>query len=552
MKLYWQRLLKYITVVEIAVFATSLVLFLMNHRYFAYPDEFVNLLGGLSILHGGLPYKDFFDHHLPFAWGFSAILLLFSFKSYVYFRLLWCLSVFSGFVILARYFKKSYPTFLPIFYTFMILYPIMSLYYWFHLFVADSLAIFFFSLVFWLLLAQTITKKVSFKALSVASVLTACLIFSSLTYIYLAMILYAWQLLLVWNFKSIKKAAMLIGIMAIPYLIFALYLLVTWTWYDFYVSNFVYNTKLYIDIPNYTKGRFFNPIKFSMTIIYNFFSGYIPLLSKIKYFDLYLPLPVVAALGSMVLTIILFGRNALFGILFFFALTFSAPRSNIQVVNEGDYQASLFIVFGTISALVALYTLYEDKHKNILVEDLKRIAGVIMAIFLIFSAIFLFTNAYSKYYLRYTQKMPSINDRSDAAAFIDTTLNKGDYYWIGPYEPDTQFFVKKAKLPGKYVSLLTSFREDDYFKNDFLKQFETNPPKIIIYRQEASMFGTPSLEFGKFFLDWMKGKYTSIEHIEGLETSGSPTQFNFRTDLFIRNDVQSEILPKLREQGYLK
>ncbi len=50
-------------------------LFLLNSRYVDYPDEYINLLGGKVILNGGLPYRDFWDHHLPLAWYTSAILL---------------------------------------------------------------------------------------------------------------------------------------------------------------------------------------------------------------------------------------------------------------------------------------------------------------------------------------------------------------------------------------------------------------------------------------------------------------------------------------------
>lgn len=147
--------------------------------------------------------------------------------------------------------------------------------------------------------------------------------------------------------------------------------------------------------------------------------------------------------------------------------------------------------------------------------------------------------------------MPGIYNVAYSASFIDDILERGDYFWIGPYEPNEEFFVRKASLPGKFPTLLPQFREDDYFKNGFLEQFEKHPPKIIIYKHEASIFMTPAMEFGAFFIDWMKGKYTSIENMKGFELVKSPSSFNFRTDLYILNSDKQEILKKLQEKGYL-
>jgi len=148
--------------------------------------------------------------------------------------------------------------------------------------------------------------------------------------------------------------------------------------------------------------------------------------------------------------------------------------------------------------------------------------------------------------------MPHITNYSYNAQFIDQIIGENDFYWYGPYEPQEEFFVKKPSLPGKYPTLLPQFREDEYLKNSFIGQFEKNQPAIIIYKQEASIFMTPALEFGKFFIDWMSDKYTSIENIKGINVLKSPSGFNLRTDLYILNSRKSELLERLRLQGYIK
>ena len=233
-------------------------------------------------------------------------------------------------------------------------------------------------------------------------------------------------------------------------------------------------------------------------------------------------------------------------------LSFSAPRSNIQNYKETDYQSGLFIVLGTISSIVVLYLLRRLKTQEMLVDDLKRVGQLIITVFLFFTFIFLLKNSYDKYFQIYTQQMPHIYDLSYTAEFVDQLVDKNDYYWIGPYEPEEEFFVKKAKLPGKYPTLLPQFREDEYLKSSFINQFENNKPAIVIYRHEASVFGTPALEFGKFFTNWMSDKYTSIENIKGIKDLKSPTGFNLRTDLYLLNSRKSELLEKLKLNGFLE
>jgi len=534
---------------EILLFFGIFILFKVNSYYVSYPDEFVNLLGAQSINHGGIPYKNFFDHHLPFAWYLGAILLKISFNSFVLFRFWWAVLVFGSLLFLALWIKKHYRDFYPYYLIFFVTYPLLAVYFWFHLYLADSLAMLFFSIIFWLLLVQTLSKKINFKTLIITSLLSFCFLFSSMTFLYLILALYLWQLYLVgWNGR---KLIIFIIISSIPYLLYLLYLLITNSIYDFYFANFVYNTKLYISIPNYTMGRFFNPLKFGLTLIYNFYGNYLPLLSKIKHLDLFLPIGVLAGLGSLTLLIILLTKNPVVGVLYFFVLSFSAPRSNIQNYKETDYQGSLFIVLGTVSAFFAIYLLRKLKTNDILVNDLRRITQLLLTTFMFFSFIFLLKNTYDKYYLVYTQKMPHIYDLSYTAEFIDQILDKNEYYWVGPYEPQEDFFVKKARLPGKYPTLLPQFREDDYLKNSFINQFELNPPSMIIFRHEASIFMTPALEFGKFFTDWMSDKYTSIENIKGVKVLKSPSSFNFRTDLYLRNEKKEKILEKLRINGYI-
>lgn len=537
---------------EFLLFAIVFLVLLTNTFYVSYPDEFVNLLGGKFILAGKIPYKDFFDHHLPFAWYLAAFLEALSFGSYVVFRFWWAVFIFLVLLAAALYIRKTKSPAYPYFLLYLFLYPFVTVYYWTHLFLADSLAFLFFSVLFWILLVETFQKHTKVRLLYLLSILNCILIFSSLTFIYIAGFFYLWLLYLAvrekWEWGKVFR---LVGVSFIPFVVYGLYLLATNSWKEFYISNVVYNTKLYISIPNYTKGRFFNPIKFGLTIIFNFFENYIPLLARIRELNLYFPVDLTLALGTFILLLFLFLENKLIFVLFFLILSFSAPRSNIMKIGETDYQSGLFIALGLSSAIAVLWRYKHIELKDELLNIFKKVLVVLMLFYLVFGSIFLIKNTYDKYYQRYTQKMPSIYDVAYSASFINKILTSNDYYWIGPYEPNEEYFVK-AKLPGKFPTLLPQFREDAYFTGEFLKQFETHPPKIIIYKHDASIFMTPAMEFGAFFVDWMKGKYTSIEEMKGIVVTDSPTSFNLKTDLYILNSDKDTILNKLREKGYIK
>ncbi len=530
--------------------AFVLGMFLLNSRYVDYPDEYINLLAGKTILNGGLPYRDFWDHHLPFAWYSSAALLLLAGKSFVVTRLLWAVAQFVGFLLLGRWIKNKHPDLLKPFGAFFLLYPAASLYFWFHLFLADSLAIFFFCIAFWILLAQTFGNKPNGKSLYVSSFFVFCMIMSSATFLYMGAVLYLWHAYL-YKFKIDKLLLSLVGWSILPYGVFVAYLFATGTWNDFYFANFVYNTKYYISIPNYVRGPHFNPLKFSLTLISNFYEGYLPLISRIKYLDLYLPIGTLAGISTLALFFFMFARNWFLGIMYFLILSFSAPRSGLKDFRETDYQSSMFLVLGLISSVFVLWLFSRAKEKQNWTSDLQRVVRLITLIFFIFTAVFLLLNSFTVGYKVYTQKLPTIHNAGSAASFVDEILDQGDYYFIGPYEPNESFYVQKGAIIGKHPSLLPQFRESEELRTSYLKQFEDHPPRLFIFKQSASIFGTPALEFGKFFLDWASDKYTRLENVPGVEVLKNPTGVDLRGDLYIQNSQLGPMLQKLFDSGYI-
>lgn len=548
------------TIQETLLFITIALFFLISTIYVSYPDEFINLIAGQYINEGKFPYIDYFDHHLPMAWYIAAILLKFSFGSFVVFRIIWAFILFGSLFLLGRHIKQRHSSLYLYYLFFFFLYPLVALFLWLQLFVADAVAIFFFSLSFWLLLAETYTsrksdskEKPSIVPVYIASLFAFCMIFSSLTYIYLGAGLYLWALYLINRpLYSIKRSVFFILFCAVPYVYYAIHLLITGQLHDFYIANIYYNTNLYISIPNWERGAGFNPVAFAMTLVHNFYENYLPLLTRVKEFNLFLPVVMVAAWGSFVYLLFLFFEKRILFFIFLLMLSFSAPRSNVQEIKDADYQSGLFIYLGLIAATMVFFrfrrlVFEKDTFQNLF----KQIAVGILALYTIFATVFLLNTLFTIGYNIYTQKMPRIYDISHVARFIEEITEKGDTYWIGPYEPHHAFFVRGRSLPGKFPSLLPQFREDPLFADAFIDQFEKNPPKIIIFKGEASVFNTPSTEFGQFFLDWMSDTYIRVQDMEAYTEERSPSEFNLEGDLYIHRSSADEVLKKLEKKGYI-
>jgi hypothetical protein len=186
----------------IVLLCISAFIFFLNSTYVAYPDEFINILGGRAIVLGKLPYRDFFDHHMPFAWYLASSILLFTKQNYILFRIGWGVIQAVGVVLLGLLIARKYPKFSLIYALWAVLYATAAMYFWLHLFLGDSLAVWFFSGAFWMLLLDTTYPTHARIVRYGITCLVTLMIFSSLSYLYIGMIMYAWVGLLTINLHT--------------------------------------------------------------------------------------------------------------------------------------------------------------------------------------------------------------------------------------------------------------------------------------------------------------------------------------------------------------
>ncbi|GIW64023.1 MAG: hypothetical protein KatS3mg091_825 [Patescibacteria group bacterium] len=529
----------------------SLLLFIFTAYYVNYPDEYVNLLAGKAILNGQVAYKDFFDHHMPLAWFLAAVIMILSENSLLLFKFVWAILQF-GFLwfVIGKLIKKYSDEIYSKFKYFAVLYPVVAMYFWLHLFLADSIASLTAASSLWLLIALSFAKTIEKKDICITGLLLSSIVLTSLTYIYWTAFAYLWLFLIFVKTKPCLRCYLkftLINLM--PYLVLGLYILITNSFSEFIFANFTYNTEFYINIANYTKGRYFNPVKMLLTLIFNFWDKTLPVIPKIGNHDLYFPHTQLFILSALLTTYLIFKLNKAYGVLFFLMLSLSAPRSEIISLGDRNYQAGVFITTSLASLFVSFYLYRKTITKDLETTVIKALM-VINIIYATVSVLFFSQSFYEKVFFVYTQKMPRNYDRDFTAEFIDSLLDKNDYFWIGPYEPHRAFFVVKGRLPGKYPTLLPQFSESDYLQSNFIKQFETNPPKIILFKHTSSIFMTPAEQFGEFFLTYLNQNYIRVSDAD-YKVVRNLTDFDLNTDLYINKNYADEIITKLKQKGYI-
>lgn len=538
----------------------SIVIFLSNSTYISYPDEFVNILGGKAIVEGRLPYSEYFDHHMPFAWYLASVLLFLGGGNLITFRILWAIFQFLLLFLLGLWVKKYHNNFLKWYGVLILIIPAYNQYFWLHLFLGDSLASLFFLAIITMLFLETLEASESKIHFYTAPLLVTTLIFSSLSYLYIGLVMLVWtgylyirRENLVLRKDSLRKILMnkqtlfLFLAFISPYLLYGLFLIITRSLDDFVFSNFTYNTQHYISIDGFTRSTRFNPLRLAFTLINNFWSAFLPAVSQLADLSFYQPISRLVALSLFVSILLFFRKGVIFGILCVLAISFSAPRSSsLLYAKETDYQIGLYLTFGIFASIFALYVLskYHANEKTIYKKVTNVIAYIWIGTYLMLSSAFMLFNTYHVWYARYMGTLSPIVSYSPVAEYIDRLIEPGDYYWVGPFEAHNHFFVKEGKLASKYPSLLPQFAESEYLKRDFLSEMEKSKPALIIFKHAMGIFGTPADKFGAFFIEWMRDKYVSCKE-QKAPCSQNLRDFDVVGDIYVRKD-RMEILNKLK------
>ncbi|QQG40345.1 MAG: hypothetical protein HYV37_02125 [Candidatus Levyibacteriota bacterium] len=554
---------------NVIIFGFIVFAFFVNALHESYPDEFDNILGGWYILQGRLPYIGFFTHHGPVPYFIASIVALFSGESFVRFRIFYAFFLLftfgSIYWILKKTIGKEHILFYPLFIAFV---GIESTYYWMQMLLADNIAAIAFLPVYAIILLKAFYKKsITIQDVGLVAIFSSIGLYSSLTYSYLFIIVSFSILFLYFKengfhrpFFSLRNARPFI-ILAVPHLLFFLYLLITGSLPDYFYQNYVFNTKYYIyNYPRSPESSFINPVRYAILIAHWFFVNFYTLLIGVKTFDFSFPVNMTMAMGDTSLFLYLLLRKryklAVFTLL---VMVFTNIRSNPIQSGEKDYQAGVYNFLSFFNIFFVLPVLCKS------ISDAKEETGrkvgygflmVLTALYFFFGFSHLLFKFNEKTVSKYMGDQALIYDRPQLSPIINSILTKEEYAWIGPFEFEDLFYLH-TKIPSKYHILIPGVAESDKLRNEMLTDFVKNKPVIVILETRFTYLGNGINNYGVFFFDFLNKNYITLlnyknEKIAYRSVAPVTSRVDIETKMFIRKDKVKEVVQKLLRNNYIK
>lgn len=551
----------------IVFFAVLFLILTGNTLHESYPDEFDNILGGWNILHGNFLYTSFFTHHGPVAYVLAALVELFSGNSFLRFRLVYSIFLFSYLVFTYIYYRKKFEFTNSRFYIlFLLLLGIGATYFWGHMLLADNISAYFLVPAMGILILNRIEgKNLNPLDLGFVSIATFFSVLSSLTYLYLILFIYLFTLIEYFssnalsyrNLKNYLKPGLYFGI---PFVLFVIVLLLTGSFYDYYYQNFVFNQQYYIyNYPRAEGETFINPIRFAIIIAYTFLTSFSELLIQAKNLNFDFPFNISLAVANLVFLIYLFIKKEFrLVLLYLLILIYSNGRSNPLTSSERDYQSAVYIVMSLFATALILYKLFDELKSND--EYRKRLifSVLFVGVFVFSFANFLFLGRKFLYkvYDKYMGKAPLIYDRPQIAPIINTVLTPSDYTWIGPFEFEELFYTK-VKNASQYQIFNPGMGMSERIHQGLIDDFEETKPKLIWFDKKFYILGRNPEMYGQKFISYIDSHYTTLQKYssEGKRyVSVKPIEqkTDIETKLYIRKENQTEIIQKLLDYGIIK
>lgn len=533
------------------LFSILFVIFVTNAFHEKYPDEFDSIVGGRYITEGKLPYRDWFQHHQPGAYVMAATILPFTGQSFVKFRVAWEIVLYGLLVGSYILIKSRLPgKNLSFYIALLFVIGLSGTYFWGHMLLADTLAGYFLLPAFALLFLKDYYKE-KFDTLDLVTIGGFAYLswFTSMTYIFIVVAISLYALYL---YKRIWKG---IIILAVPYIIFALYLLITGSVSDYYWANVVYNTNYYIYNYPHSPGQPINPIRYAAVIANAFINNYLPALWGVIGFPISNPVQVTLAFSSFaaVLLIIIRGRW-LFLFPLLSTLVFSNARSNPQTIRETDYQAFVYIITSLFNGLFSLWAFREllDKSKEI---SQKICLGAMYAALLFYwiaTPLYFTMKMEQKFFPKYMGDAPIIYSRPQIAQYINQIVTPDDYVFIGPFEFEELFYLN-AKQPSKYHWFL-NHAATSKIKDELITDLTKHKPKLIVFQRDFAPWGGDPKTYNWWMAEYLDREYFRIFTLGGEYRWKLGKTQNFDIDGTFNFDkrYQKEIIDKLLTLDYIE
>lgn len=542
------------------------LIFFANAWHEEFIDEFDNILGGAYILQGKLPYIGFFSHHNPVPYFLASIIVLFSGDSFVAFRMLYAVFLFL-FALVGYYaVRKSVGHQASKFYIgFIAVTAIAATYFWGHMLLADSLAAVFIGPALAIIFLKSLyNASYRIRDLVIISILLSLTLLTSLTFSYLVFGIY---LLVLFHYfrhlrrRNLKVVVLPFIVLAIPYIVFVLYLLVSGSFSSFIQQSLIFNQKYYIY--NYPRPEgsttLINPVRYGIIISYEFFGHFRDLLLQASTFNFSFPINITFAVGNLfVLIYLLYRRKFLLFFFVIFILIFSNARSNPVLSKESDFQSAMYITISIFNVVFILTKLWEKLTSAISINArvLYTILFFFLSIYAFYAASAFLFSFFSKTYNKYMGLEPLIYDRSQYAQIVEAATSENETAWIGPIEFKELLYLDRPN-PSRYQILIPGMSRSPELTADFMNEYNTNKPVVIWYDRRYSVLGKSSEKYAPFFLDFLKENYLTLydeeTHLKRYESLiPRDDKIDVETKLFIRKDKYHEVVSRLLQKKMIR
>lgn len=561
------KVFKYVVKNKYQFFILLVILFsfLANAFHTQFPDEFDNIYGGFLINEGKLPYTGFFSHHNPGAYYFASLITLFTQRSFVWFRIIFALVLFLFYAFSYFFLKKRIKSSLSYFLCYGLFIGFGATYWWGQMLLSETLVGYMLVPVFLLIIEKNIRKiPLDFVDFIFISVLTFLSLFVSLTYVYLVPIIVGVSLYQYFSERkkySVRKILMPFLILAVPYLLFLMYLFATKSIGEFYFASITYNTKYYIyNFPKVAGTISRNPARYAISIARTNFDQLFSLLTQVKNFNFSTPLNISLGVGIAGLVIYLFAKKKISLMILVAGMFFyTNARSEPLNLSETDFHSTVYIMCTAALSFFLLFNLKDELNREKKEWSEKLIlSGVFLTllIYWTYNTYFLTNQFAYKVYQKVMGQAPLIYDRSQTASTLNKLLFPNDYYWIGPFELQELLFVK-GKIASRYFWYLPASSKDAKIRTELISDLEKNKPKVIVFKKWWANFGVAPKDFNGIIVDYLDKDYFQISDLEreGMHIKvnvAKELDFDFAKEYYFDKNRKEEIINLMLEKGLIE
>lgn len=499
------------------------ILFMWNATYLGFQDEIDNILGGVLINQGQIPYVDFFSHHMPLPYFVSAAITLFTGNDVDLFRYIFSTGLFIWLVFIVwKFYKHTSATYTVIFATLLSIVHVGALA---HLMLAETLiayAALHVTLIFIFDFFES-RSPITIQKVVLISLLGFIPVLSSVSYLTLSLLIYVlFGIYYIYYLKLLKRSRYVIilrdlAILALPYIIFAFYLLLTHSLHEFYNDAYKFNTLYYSQFTISAGDSIANAyVNQFYTVISTIGQAFFIVPPQLTFLN-----TIALLLAFICIVILLVERKTMSAFLIGALVFIAGARGGIAIdpYTEGTKRAQMYVFLICFIAIYILKWAVEQNRKRKM-SDLHKLLFFVAFILSILTITFhtisglYYNSGISQISSQGVQTDISTPEKGgDLAKIINGVTDKDDTYWLGPWDFYTQMFVDRERA-SRFTFFLPWHSVCGICSADLQNSFAKQQPVVVYWKHGTDMLGKDVDSYNKELFAFLDERYYRINSPE--------------------------------------